>query len=149
MIWNARHHSHVKVSILRPYGMHIDVLVPRQRVRNLVLVPRNWNPASKTRPSRELLFFRRQLEASVPVHKPGEWKYESKMSSVTTTILNLLFAEAEQKGKTRNVRTYIGPGSGGSSADKLSLDLKFNIWDNCDYFSTCMALNERDSLYAA
>ena len=42
------------------------------------------------------------------------------MSSFTTTILNLLFTEAEQKGKTRNFRMYIGPGS-----DKLSLYLKF------------------------
>ena len=96
-------------------------------------------PASKTRPSRESLEvadddFRKQLELSVPLHKPGEWKYEFKMSSFTTTIPNLLFAEAEQKGKTRNVRTYVGPGSDGSSADKLSLDLKFNPWDTAITF---------------
>ena len=51
------------------------------------------------------------------------------MSSLTTTILNLLFAEAEQMGKTRNYRTNIGLGLDGSSADKLSLDLKFDPWD--------------------
>ena len=56
------------------------------------------------------------------------------MSSLTTTILNLLFAEAEQKGKIRNFRTHIGPGSDGSSADKLSLDLKFNPWDTAMSF---------------
>ena len=96
--------------------------------------------ASKTQPSRESLEqvadndFRKQLELSVPLHKPGEWKYEFKMSSFTSTMLNLLFAEAERKGKTRHLRTYIGPGSDGSSADKLSLDLKSNPWDTAITF---------------
>ena len=40
----------------------------------------------------------------------------------------------DQKGKTRKFRTYIGAGSDGSSADKLSLDLKFNPWDNAITF---------------
>ena len=31
-------------------------------------------------------------------------------------------------------RMYIGPGSDGSSADKLSLDLKFNTWDTAITF---------------
>ena len=48
--------------------------------------------------------------------------------------LRLLFTEAEKKGKTRNFRMYIGPGSDGSSADKLSLDLKFNPWDTAITF---------------
>ena len=61
--------------------------------------------------------------------KLGGWKYELHMSSFTTTRLNLLFTEAEQQGKTRNFRMFIGPGSDGSSADKLSLDLKFNPSD--------------------
>ena len=65
---------------------------------------------------------------------PGEWNYEFQMSSFTTTILNLLFTEAEQKGKTRNFRMYIGLGSDGSSADKLSVDLKFNLWDTAITF---------------
>ena len=72
------------------------------------------------------IFASKQLESSVPQYQLGEWKYEFKMSSFTTTMLNLLFAEAERKGKTRNFRTYIGLGSDGSSGDKLSLDLKFN-----------------------
>ena len=70
----------------------------------------------------------------MPLHKAGEWKYEFMMSSFTTTILKLLFAEARQRGKTRNLRTYIGPGSDGSSADKFSLDLKFNPWDSAITF---------------
>ena len=85
--------------------------------------------ALKTRPQLEQVAdndFRKELELSVPLHKPGVWKYEFKMSSFTTKILNLLFAESEQKGNTRNFRTYIGLGSDGSSANKLSLDLKFN-----------------------
>ena len=75
---------------------------------------------------------RKQLELSVPGYELGEWKYEFKMSSFTTTMLNLLFTEAEQNGKTRNFR--IGLGSDGSSADKLSLDLKFNPWDTAITF---------------
>ena len=78
--------------------------------------------------------FRKQLELSVPLYKSGEWKCKFKMSSFTTTILNLLFAEAEQKGKTRNFRTYMRPGSDVSRADKLSLDLKFNPWDTAITF---------------
>ena len=56
------------------------------------------------------------------------------MSSFTTTILNLLFADAKRKGKTRSFQMYIGPGSDGSSADKLSLDLKFCPWDTAITF---------------
>ena len=50
--------------------------------------------ALKTRPSREPLEqvadddFRKQLELSVPLHIPGEGKYEFEMSSFNTTILN-------------------------------------------------------------
>ena len=77
---------------------------------------------------------RKQLEVSVPRYELGEWKYEYHMSSFPTTILNLLFTEAEHKGKTRNFRMYIGPGSDGSSAEKLSLDLKFNPWDTAITF---------------
>ena len=51
---------------------------------------------------------RKQLELSVPRYDPGEWKYEFKMSSFATTILNLLFKEAEQKGNTRKFPMYIG-----------------------------------------
>ena len=57
-----------------------------------------------TVPSREQLErvagcdFRRQLELTAPLCRPGEWKYEFKVSQLTTKILNLLFTEAEQKG---------------------------------------------------
>ena len=57
------------------------------------------------------------------------------------TTLNLLFAEAERKGKTRNFQAYNGLGSDGSSADNL--DLKCNPRDTT-YFSTI----EQDSLHA-
>ena len=56
------------------------------------------------------------------------------MSLFATTILNVLFTEAERKGKIRNCRMYIGLGSDGSSAGKLSLDLKFNPWDRAITF---------------
>ena len=77
---------------------------------------------------------RKQLELSVPQYTHGERKYDFQLSSFTTTILNLLFTEAEPKGKTRNFRMHNGLGSDGSSADKLSLDLKFNPWDTAITF---------------
>ena len=40
--------------------------------------------------------FRKQLVLSVPRYSSGGWKYEFKTSSLTSTILNLIFAEAEQ-----------------------------------------------------
>ena len=88
----------------------------------------------------------KQLELSVHQYEPGERKHEFKMSSFTTTVLNLLFTEAEKKGKTRQFRMYIGPRSDGSSADKLSRDLKFNPWDSY-HLQAPMALNEQDSLH--
>ena len=71
---------------------------------------------------------RKQLEPSLHRYELAEWKYEFQVSLFTSTILNLLFTEAEQKGKTRNFRMY------GSSADNLSLDLKFNPWDTAITF---------------
>ena len=73
-------------------------------------------------PSREPL----ELVLSVSTCRNGGWKYEFKTSSLTATILNEIFNDAGNNGKSRNFRTYIGPGSDGSSTDKLSLDLKFN-----------------------
>ena len=67
---------------------------------------------------------RKQPELSVPQFYPGEWKYEFKMSTFTTTTLNFLCAEKEKMDKIRNYRMYTGPGS----ADKLSIDLKLNPW---------------------
>ena len=65
----------------------------------------------------------KQLELSVLQYELGECKYEFKMLPFTTTILNLLHAEAEKKDKIRHFRMY-RPGSDGSSADMLSIDLK-------------------------
>ena len=58
--------------------------------------------------------------------EPENGSTNSRRLFLTTTILNLIFNEAEQKGKSHNIRTYSGHGSDGSSTDKLSLDLKFN-----------------------
>ena len=69
------------------------------------------------------------LSNLVPIHRTGEWRYEFKISSLTSRILNLLFGEVEQKGRTRDFYMYVGPGSDGSSAHKLSLNLKFNPQD--------------------
>ena len=54
------------------------------------------------------IFASKQLELSVLQYQLGEWKFEFKMSSFGTTMLNLLFAEADRKGKTRKFRTYVG-----------------------------------------
>ena len=70
--------------------------------------------------------FRKQLELRASVRT---WRMEIRIQDdvvLYDNILNLLFTEAERKGKTRHFRMYVGPGSDGSSADKLSLDLKFN-----------------------
>ena len=102
--------------------------------------PEKLESVSKTQLSSEPLEqvvdgdFRKQCVLSVLQYELGERRYQLKMSSFATTKLNLLFAEAEQKGKTRNFRMYIGPGSDGSIADKLSLDLKFNPWDTAITF---------------
>ena len=116
----------------RPHGTNDDVLVPRHRMRNPAPRPKAQSERpSSFRDNQSFPWttgascrwdFRKQLES-------GEWKYEFKMSSLTTSILNLLFAEAEQKKQDSHFRTQIGPGSDGLSADKLSLDLKFNPWD--------------------
>ena len=118
----------------RPHETNDDVLVPRHRMRNLARGTERKTLFSCRDAGREISFLLRDSETMSPSRAPleqvrfGAWKYEFKMSKLTTTILNLLFAEAEQKGRTRNFRVYIGPGSDGASADKLSLDLKFNPW---------------------
>ena len=108
------------------------VLAPRCRARNLCgkrqqnvrrchnLQLSHWNRLPRAIHA---------CSGAVPQYKLGEWKYQFKATSFTRTILNLLYTEAEDKGKTRHFRMCIGPGSDGSSADKLSLDLKFNPWD--------------------
>ena len=63
----------------------------------------------------------KQLALPVSTYSNGGWKYEFKTSSLTTTILNRIFNKVEKNGKNHNFRTYIGPGSDGSSTDKLSL----------------------------
>ena len=55
---------------------------------------------------------------------------KSKWSSLTTTMWNLLFAEAEQKRARLEMSVHTSfLDQTGSSTDKLSLDLKFNTWD--------------------
>ena len=93
----------------------MSVPIPQSPPDRSGIHPEKLQSVSKTQPSCEPLEqvvdveFRKQLVLSVPQYEPGEWKYEFKMSSFTTTILNLLFAEAEQQ--------------------KLSLDFKFDPWD--------------------
>ena len=111
--------------------------------------PEKLESVSKTQPSSESLEqvaegdLRKQFELSVPQYNHGEWKYEFKMSTFTTTILNLLYAEAEKMGNMRHFRMYIGPGSDGPGADKLSIDLKFNPWDTATTFRPeCRSLSK-------
>ena len=80
------------------------------------------------------------------IYRTGEWKYEFKTSTLTTRILIFLLDKAEQKGRARDFYTYVGPGSDGSSADKLSLNLKFNPQNTA--ISLRAATDEKDSLYA-
>ena len=120
-------------------GTPMPVPIPPSLPDHSGVRPEKLESVSKTQPSSESLQqvvegdLRRHLELSVPQHAPGGWKDEFKMSSFTATKLNVLFTEAK-KGKSRHFRVYIGPGSDGSSADKLSLDLKFNPWDTAITF---------------
>ena len=52
--------------------------------------------------------YHKQLVLSVSTNSNGGWKYEFQTSSLTTTILNQIFNEAEKNGKSHNFRTYIG-----------------------------------------
>ena len=152
MTWTA-HHKHMKTIVPKPLGTEAVVLVPRHRAGVFVLLQRQRakHPFSHSEtenevirscsetvsPSREPLEYasgdcHQQLVLSVSTHSNSGWKYEFKTSSLTTTILNLINV-AEQNGKSHNFRTYTGPGSNGSSIDKLSLDLKLNpqtCWNN-------------------
>eukprot|EP00973_Karenia_brevis_P000420 61213-Karenia_brevis.AAC.1 len=40
--------------------------------------------------------------------------------------LDLIFLEEEDRGKTRNHRTYIGPGADGSSDDKNCVEVRYD-----------------------
>ena len=71
-------------------------------------------------------------------HPEKPWRMETRIQNVDVHYdeikLNLLHAEAEKKGKIRNFLMYMGSGSDGSSAAKLSIDLKFNPWDTAITF---------------
>ena len=57
--------------------------------------------------------------------KSGHWKYEYFDYCDGPTLAadcDMFFQEAEQRGKTKNHRVYIGPGSDGSSDDKIAVD---------------------------
>ena len=131
----SRHETPSEKSVWRTATAGTSTLKPSSVAHGPETSSVKLESVSKVQPSRESLEqvaghdLRKQLGLSVPQYEPGEWKHELKMSSFTATILNLLFAEAERNGKTRIFRMYIGLGSDGSSAGKLSLDLKFNLWD--------------------
>ena len=118
----------------RPHRTKDLVLSQRRWSRNLVLAPREQAKLSRSltetiSPSREPLEqvagcdVRKQLELIAPLYRSGEWKYEFKLYVLTSTILNLLFTEAEQKGITRNFQVYIGRRCDGSSTAKLLLSI--------------------------
>ena len=56
----------------------------------------------------------------------GKWKELFDTGSITEDDVEVLFQELEAKGNVRNSRTYIGPGSDGSSDDKIAVDMKFH-----------------------
>ena len=96
--------------------------------------------ASKTRPSRESLEqvadddFRKQLELSLPLHKPGKWHYVFQMSSFTTTILNLLFAEAEHKGQDTQFSYLHWTRIGRFECRQTVPQLEVQSLGHCDHF---------------
>ena len=84
-------------------GTPISVPIPPSPPDRSGIHPEKLESVSKTHPSSEPLEQvvegdpRKQLVLSVLLFEPGERTYESKMPSFTTTILDWLFAEAEQR----------------------------------------------------
>ena len=125
MTWTA-HYNHKKTIVPKPLGTEAAVLVPtcppteaateihHSYFETEIEVIRSCSETIS--PSREPLEYvasgdyHKQLVLSVSTYSNGGWKYEFKTSSLTTTILNQIFNEAEQNGKSHNFRTYIGPG---------------------------------------
>ena len=87
-------------------------------------------PCSRSETAGEVL--RSRSETISPSRGPQEQVADDYFRKQLGTLYRS--GEAEQKGKTRNFDMYIGPGSDGSSADKLLLDLKFNPWDTAISF---------------
>ena len=114
----SRHETPSEKSVWRTATAGTSTLKPSSVVDGPETCAVKLEPVSMVQPSRESLeqdaddAFRKQLELSVPQYEPGEWKYEFKMSSFIPTIMNLLFAEAERRGKTRHFSdlhwTWIG-----------------------------------------
>ena len=118
---------------LAPRHQARDLALPRrlreQRERCYVLVLRLSVLRADRRNKLRVTLFASSWNNLVPIYRTAEWRYEFKISSLTSRILNLLFGEVEQKGRTRHFHMYVGPGSDGSSAHKLSFNLKFNPQD--------------------
>ena len=58
--------------------------------------------------------FRQRLVEAVSQCESGDWRHKFEHTLLSTPMLHAFFVEAEHKrGKTRNFRTCIGPGSDG------------------------------------
>ena len=117
-------------------GMPMLVPIPSSPPDRTGIWPVKLEPVSKTQPSRESgIGCRRRFSQAAPLYELGEWKYEFKMPSlIDYDKTEFALRRSGAEGKTQHLQMHIGPGSDGSSADKLSLDLKFNSWDTAIIF---------------
>ena len=88
------------------------------------VVPKTGKAKKRARTADDIRNF--LVEAVPRKHrKKGEWKTNFAFSTLCSETLATLFNEGIGKGKRRNFRTYIGPGSDGSGPDKVAIDFKF------------------------
>ena len=166
-IWNVRYHSSLRIFTQTPHKTNANVPFPGHRapMPSLRGIKQETMPLPQTpRTARKLLrsrsatvspsrgrknklrtIFASNLGNLHLTYRTGEWKYEFKTSTLTTRILIFLFDEAEQKARTRDFYTYVGPGSDGSKTDKLSLNLKFNPQNTAIFLRA--TTDEKDSLH--
>ena len=65
------------------------------------------------------------------------WKYDFDVKLyITDADIEMLFREEEDMNRTRNHRSYIGPGSDGSSNDKIAVEFRYRNRDNSVSFDT-------------
>ena len=140
------------------------VLVPRHRVRHLYgrrqqMVRRCWSqfhrhhqlvqdlPCETGTRVEDTTFarifgtgcrcdFRKQCVLSVPLCELGERKYEFRMLSFTTTVLNFALAEEERMGKTRNFSDVHWTWIGRFECRQVVSGFEVQPLRHCDHFST-------------
>ena len=107
----------------------------RSRTKRVTLIPAEKKKATKNTGEEEEPKTRKEAKTREDIiHyvdtkfvKEQRWKIEFDVPrNIGGNDLDMLFQEEEDKGKTRNHRTYIGPGADGSSDDKIAVEVRYN-----------------------